>query len=183
MEHGMRLTTLALAATAIALALPVTASAQRSNTTSGNRGQPNTSVPAFTVPNANRVKSMGNVAAELIDNRRRLSLDDNAVNQLRELAAEIDKRNEPELSRFDSLRTVARANNNTNQSGTLEGRATVAQMNEAARNIAGHREADAAKALEFVPEDKHAAAQAIIQNQQRDFDRAFAPRARAGARP
>ncbi|MBX3134130.1 MAG: hypothetical protein KF689_12185 [Gemmatimonadaceae bacterium] len=179
----MRLTHVALAATALALALPASADAQRANTTSGNRGQPNTTVPPFNVPTANRVKSMGNVAAELIDNRRRLGLDETALAALRELADEIDKRNEPALATFDSARTVARANNNTNQSGTLEGRATTAIMNETARGIAGLREADAERALALIPEDKHAAAKTILQNQQRDFDRAFAPRTRAGGRP
>lgn len=179
----MRITPLLVAATALVLALPAAADAQRSNTRSGNVGQPDTRVPPFTVPTANRVKAMGNVATELIDNRRRLGLDDAAVAALRELATEIDTRNEPDLATFDSLRTVARANNNTNQSGSLEGRATTAQMNLTARNIAERREADTERALALIPEDKHAAARTILQNQQRDFDRAFAPRTRAGARP
>ncbi len=180
----MRIHLIAAAASVVAaLALPATADAQRSNTRDGNVGQPNTSVPPFNVPTANRVKDLGNVAGELIDKRRRLRLDDTAVAALREFASEIDARNQPALDTFDSLRTVARANNNTARSASLEGRGTLALMSETARQIAELREADSEKALTLIPADKHEAAKAVLQDQQRGFDQAFAPRRRAGQRP
>lgn len=165
-----------VAVVGLSLALPAMGQAQGRSTRDGNVGQPNTSVPPFNVPTVNRVKVMVNVAAELIEHRRRLGLDDAAVEGLRGLAAEIDTRNEPALATFDSLRTVARANNNTAQSGTLDGRATTAQMNQTARDLGGLRDGDIEKALAFVPADKHEAAKTILQNQRRDFDRALGRR-------
>lgn len=178
----MRTTPTVLAA-ALALALPATAFAQGSRTRSGDVGQPVTNIAPFNYPTANRVKEMGNVATELIDKRRRPGLDEAALNALRALETEIDTRNAPAVARFDSLRVVARANNNADRAGTLEGRATLAQMTETARDIAELREADAAKALALVPADKQDAARAMLADQQKDFDAAFAPRARAPRRP
>lgn len=178
----MRTTPTVLAA-ALALALPSTSDAQGTRTRSGDVGQPTTTVAPFNYPTANRVKEMGNVATELIDKRRRLGLDEAALTALRTLETEIDTRNAPAVAKFDSLRVVARANNNADRASTLEGRATLAQMTETARDIAELREADAAKALAIIPADKQDAARAMLADQQKNFDAAFAPRVRAPRRP
>lgn len=178
----MRTTPLALAA-ALTLALPLAADAQGTRTRPGNVGQPVTNIPPFNYPTARRVREMGNVAAELVDKRRRLDLDETALTALRNLAGEIDARNEAAVATFDSLRTIARANNNTDNSQSLEGRATVAQMIQTARSVAALRAADAEKALALIPADKHDAARAILDDQQKEFDQAFAARARGPSRP
>lgn len=172
----------ALLAVLVLIAVPEITSAQqtRSNV---NRGAPTNNTPAFNVPNASRVKSWNNVAEELIDKRKKLGLDEATVAKLKELATTIDERNTPAVATFDSLRTLARADNNAGQAGTLEGRSRVAMMNTTVRDIRSSRDADTEAALALIPAEKHDAAKAVLATQEQDMDRAFGPRQRAGQRP
>lgn len=165
----MRFTASALGIAALAM-LPALASAQAPRSRDANKGAPEQGrIATVALPTAKVVKERANVASHLLEKRKKLALDDAMAACLKTLAESIDARNEATLSSYDSLRTKARADANSGEAETLEGRARLAMASTAIQTLGEHRAKDAEAALALLPPEKHAMAKELIAEQDEDF--------------
>jgi hypothetical protein len=179
----MRSATLTRAtALAVLLAVPATAHAQRA-------GRPAPKAPEsadfarMTLPTAKVVKERANVAAFVVEKGKKLGLDAAVVDSLKALAKAIDERNAPALEGYDDLRTKVRADQNTGENETLEGRARVAMAGTAIDDLGKARMADREAVLALVPADKQEAVKKLIADQDEDFAKLNGRRGGAPRRP
>jgi hypothetical protein len=179
------LATVVLALTAVAF--PLIAEAQgRSASTGGTGGQAavrpgarsTASVPSL--PTAKQVSTGMNPAAELISKRKKLGLDDATVAALTELSAELEARLSPSVQRYDSLRTQVQMARNRTRSGMAPSTEEQQVARERAvvlvrtmAEVRAGRAKDVEAAIARVPEEKRAAAQAILDEQLEELTRNF----------
>ncbi|HVH39184.1 MAG TPA: hypothetical protein VM764_04095 [Gemmatimonadaceae bacterium] len=159
-------------------------SAQSPSSRDSNRGAPAAvELARLSLPTAKVAKERSNVAAMLVEKRKKLGLDDAAVDSLKRIAADIDARHAPTLGTYDSLRTKVRAAQNTGEDATLEGRARVAMTGTTLQSLGKGRDADVAAVLAVIPADKHAAAKELIAEQEEEFAKLSNTRAGGRRRP
>ena len=180
----MRSKSVLLGVVALAIAGPSLVKAQGApRSRDSNKGAPEqAALPTVTMPTVKALKERANVAALLIDKRKKLGLNDAAVASLKTIAESIDARNEPKLSTYDSLRLKVRAAQNSGEGETLEGRARVAMAGTAMGSLREGHEADVTAVLAVIPADKHEEAKKIIADQQEDFQKLVGPRRGGGSR-
>jgi hypothetical protein len=148
----------------------------------GPRGAPPPAAsPAFTLPTATKIREQANVADLLVEKRKKLGLNDAAVDSLKHLADAINARNEPHLAVYDSVRARMRAAMNGGGSpGEPRGERTN-PMRESLRAVQSGREADIPLALAVVPADKLEEAKKLIADQGEDLQKSLSPRGPGGA--
>jgi len=173
----MRPVTLLLGVAALlAAASPLAAQRGRTPTSSANSA-PRTIPP---LPNARVVTAGLNPAAELIDKKRRLALDEATLATLKTLEATFDARYAEDLARYDSLRAQVNMARNRMQ-GAMEpsdeemqiARERTIVLSRVFGELRVQREADVAEALAALPEEKRAMAQELLAEQAEDLARAF----------
>jgi len=170
----------------------------------GPRGAPPPAAsPAFTMPTATKIREQANVADLLVEKRKKLGLNDAAVDSLKHLADAINARNEPHLAVYDSVRARMRAAMNGGGSpgagapsaggagaggaggqGGAPGEPRGERMNpmrESLRAVQTGREADIPLALALVPAEKQEEAKKLIADQGEDLQKSLSPRGPGGA--
>lgn len=153
----------------------------------GPRGAPPPAAsPAFTLPTATKIREQANVADLLVEKRKKLGLNDAAVDSLKHLADAINARNEPHLAVYDSVRARMRAAMNgggtPGAGGPGEPRGErMNPMRESLRAVQTGREADIPLALALVPADKQEEAKKLIADQGEDLQKSLSPRGPGGA--
>lgn len=179
----MRCARLVLAG-AIALAFATPAAAQRGM---GRPSDPDRDAPkgmssaGFSMPTVNVVKERANVAELLLDKRKKLEIDAAGADSLKALSATIDARNAPAIATYDTLRIRIRAAAINGGSGPdPEARARGQRLAETIGTLRASHQADADKALAFVPEAKRAEARKMIQDQDEDLQKAAGGRGGRG---
>jgi hypothetical protein len=188
MRHLSRLALLGLLALLAPALLEAQGSAGRTGSSAGTGGSggrasgPGARGSAPTtpaLPNLKAVVKGTNPAAYLVDKRKKLKLDEATVASLSELAASLDERYAPGLTRYDSLRTqVNMARNQTRaalpsaeEEQIARARATV--LGRTMAEVRAQRAKDVEEVLALVPEAQREAAKEALDEQAADMARTF----------
>lgn len=174
----MRPATLLSACGAILL-LASPLAAQRISTPSDpdRNAPPRMASSGFTLPTVAQVREHSNVADLLIDKRKKLGLDQAAVDALTAMSRTIEARNAPDLATYDSLRIKSRAASlNGGNAPDPEARARMQALGGAVQALVAARASDETAALALVPADKQDEARKLLADQAEDLRKAAGPR-------
>jgi hypothetical protein len=171
-------------AVAALAALPVIAGAQQG--LGGDKAAKNIPKDNFSsvkLPSPEDVDGL-NIAKLLIDRAKKIGLPDDAVAKLQALQKKIHDTNEPSITNYAAVRTTFRElSGSAGDSPSSDQQDQIQQALKTALvplgTIRDQRKADAAAALEIVPEGQRAAAAALIKSQDGDFAKLF-PRGMGG---
>jgi hypothetical protein len=165
-----------IVALALLVVLPANAFAQRGGGSSKAASPPKVSpAPSVRYPTVRDIEDH-NPASLLVDKRKKLSLADSTVAQLKTLEKVIKERNAPTLAMYDSVRRRINSSLAQDVSEATPGLQMEDQQNKLGlRNLYAalrdQRTKDAQDALAFVPENSKKAATDLLKDQEDDFDR------------
>ena len=128
-----------------------------------------------------------NPAARLVDRRKKLTLSDSLVDQLKALAKTIKDRNAPAIAMYDSVRKRIRAQEGIDLTMAPMGAQLEAQQNQLGmRNLLAQlraqRTQDIQETLALVPEAVRKPVEELITEQTKEMDEMM-PRGRGGPPP
>lgn len=164
-----------IVALALLVVLPANAFAQRGGGSKAASAPKPIPTPSVRYPTVRDIEDH-NPASLLVDKRKKLSLGDSTVTQLKALEKAIKERNALTLSMYDSVRrkisgSFAQDDTNATLGLQMENQRNKAGLRNLFGELSDRRRKDAQDALALVPESSKKPAADLLKDQEEEFDR------------